>query len=121
MDLELGEGTHDLVVNTSTGDLTILEGLDATAQRLKIKLLFFLGEWFLDQSVGIPYYESVLIKNPNLAVVNAIFRKAILTDEAVEAINQFELTIDSAARSAHLLFKADTVDGPLVFDQEMVI
>jgi len=118
MDLALDEITHDLQI--VDGDLVIYTGLDATAQRLKIKLRFFLGEWFLNESVGIPYWESIFVKNPNLAVVRSIFRKAILSDKAVTSLNQFDFTL-SENRAARLTFKADTTDGPLVFDEEFII
>jgi len=119
MDIALGTGTHDLdIVN---GDLYLVSDLDATAQRLKIKLQFFLGEWFLDENVGIPFYESVFLKNPNLAVINAIFRRAILSDEAVITINQFDFTFHDSLRSGSLTFKANTIDGGLTFINEMVI
>lgn len=119
MDLALGTGTHDLEL--TNGDLTVLEGLDATAQRIKIKFLFFLGEWFLDTRVGIPYYENVFVKAPNQATINAIFRAVILGDEAVTDLNEYEFVTDAATRSADLTFKADTVDGPLTFDEELVL
>lgn len=118
MDLALDETTHDLkFVN---GDMVFYDGLDATAQRLKIKLWFFLGEWFLDQRVGIPYWEQVFIKNPNQAALNALFRKVIQEDEAVLVINQFEFVI-SETRAARLTFKVETTDGPLTFDEEFVV
>jgi hypothetical protein len=119
MDLELDEQTHDLKL--TNGDLTVISGLDATAQRLKIALLLFLGEWFLDERVGVPYYDRVFVKNPNQSVINSMFRKIILSDQAVTVINEYEFTIDPSTRAARLTFKADTIDGPLVFDQELVL
>lgn len=118
MDLALDEQTHDLQI--VDGDLVIYEGLDATAQRLKIKLWFFLGEWFLDERVGIPYWENIFVKNPNLAVIRSIFRKAIQEDEAVIALNEFDFVLYET-RAAQLTFKAETVDGPLVFDEEFIV
>jgi hypothetical protein len=119
MDLALGIQSHDLdIVN---GDLYLVSGLDATAQRLKIKLRFFYKEWFLNLDVGIPYWESIFVKSPNLAVINAIYRKVILDDPAVLGLNEFRFEFNNSARSATLTFKADTKDGPLVFDEEMII
>lgn len=119
MDLELDTSTHDL--KFTDGDLALVSDLDATAQRLKIALLLFLGEWFLDERVGVPYYENVFIKNTNQPVINSMFRAVILNDQAVTKINEFEFVVDGATRSASLTFKADTIDGPLVFDEELVL
>ena len=46
----------------SSGGLELLEGVDEIVQKLDTRLQFFLGEWFLDQRLGIPYYEDILIK-----------------------------------------------------------
>lgn len=119
MDLKLQDGVDDLLL--VNGDLQITSGLDATAQRLRISLRFFLGDWFLDLSAGIPYFESVFIKNPSLPVVNYILTRAILRDAAVIQINKFDLDLDRASRVATVDFRADTVDGPVSLTEELRI
>lgn len=73
-DLLLGDD-GDLVVRN--GDLALAIDKIGIKQSIDIRLSFFLGEWFLDNAVGIPYYESILIKNPSLIVVREIFREAL--------------------------------------------
>lgn len=118
MDLKLDiNGDLDL----STGDLVILEGVDATAQRLSRKLQFFLSEWFLDTRLGIPYFESILIKNPKTNIILSIYRQAINDDEAVTSLNDLVLDFDTASRKLSVNFNAETVDGPLKFETEFII
>jgi hypothetical protein len=95
-DLKLDPVTHDL--DLSTGDLQIVTGLDAIVQRLRIRYQFFLGEWFLDERQGIPFYQKILIKNPNFADVNSILREVATTTPGVAEVNRVDFDFDSATR-----------------------
>lgn len=118
MDIKLtAAGDLDL----SSGDLVILEGINATSQRLERKLRMFQGEWFLDERLGVPYFQDILVKNPKTNVIMSIYREAISEDEAVTALNNLELNFDSVARKLFVTFEAETVDGPLSFDTEFII
>ena len=108
-------------LDLSTGDLVILTGLDATPQRLARKLKFFEGEWFLDTRTGIPYFRSILVKNPQTNVILSIYRQAITTDEAVTSLNDLNLEYEGLTRKLSVTFVAETVDGPLEFETEFII
>jgi len=73
-------------LDLSSGDLQFVTGADAVAQHLRIRLRFFLGEWFLDTRVGIPYFSVFFIKQPNLAAIEAIYRRAIQTVPGVDSL-----------------------------------
>lgn len=102
----------DLKLNTfgeldlSTDDLVFISGADAVAQHLKIRLRFVRGEWFLDQRVGIPYYSQIWVKNPNLAAIQSVFRRAIVTTPGVEALERIDQQFDAATRELSLSFSA---------------
>lgn len=58
---------------TSDGDLCIddnanVEITDSVIQEIQIRLRWFLGEWKINPEWGLPYYEQVFVKNPNLAI-----------------------------------------------------
>lgn len=59
LDLALNAKTHDLAFN---GDVMFIDDVERVAQQIKIQLLTFLGEWFLDVTHGVPYLEYVLVK-----------------------------------------------------------
>lgn len=118
-DLKL-DADGDLEIG-SDGDLIIVTGIDAIAQHLRIRLQFFLGEWFLDTRLGIPYFEEVLRKSPDLNVVQSLLREAIDETPGVIAINSFELDYDGVTRSLSLDFRALTDEGPLRFTEAFVI
>lgn len=122
MDFKIDTATGD--IDLSTNDLVLLDHIEAVAQHLRIRLRFFLGEWFLDQRVGIPYVEKILGKvGRRENVVRAIFRKVILTTPGVEALRSLDLTYTGETRLLTLEFDADIVgaDEPISFLEEMVI
>ena len=119
-DLKINETTGDLEIGTD-GDLIIIDGIDAIRQNLRIRLQLFRGDWFLDTRLGIPYFEEVLRKAPDLNVVQSLLRDAIRTTEGVTEITEFELDFIGATRRLTLDFRAKTTEGPLRFTEDFVI
>lgn len=117
MDLAL-DANGDLLVER--GDLALVDGLDAIAQHVAIRLQFFQGEWFLDQRVGIPYFQQVLVKAPNLTAVRSLLRDAVTTTPGVIAIVKFDLEL-GVDRTLRVDFDASTDEGPLSFDRELIL
>jgi hypothetical protein len=56
-----------------------LSGIEYAGQKIRQKLLLLKGEWFLDQSLGIPWVEEVLVKNPSLEYIRSVVRKTVLS------------------------------------------
>lgn len=119
MDLALTSG-HDLEIGTD-GDLSILTGLDSIAQHLKIGLLFFRGEYFLDLRIGVPYFEQILRKAPDLNVVRSILREAILKTDGVLGVSGLTLGYDGVTRVLSVTFEAATTEGTLTFEDELIL
>jgi hypothetical protein len=115
-DIKLTSG-HDL--DLSTRDLQIVRGDDAIKQQLAIRLQFFLGEWFLDESIGIPYWTEIFIKDPHLVAIRSFYREAIVTTPGIASITRLELDFDGATRGLDVEFTAVKDDGStLDFSQE---
>lgn len=119
-DLKLDTQTGDLEIS-STGDLQIIAGIDAIRQHLSLRLQFFRGEWFLDTRLGIPYFEEVLRKAPDLVVVQSLLRDAIRSTPGVLEITEFVLDYDGVTRTLSLDFRTLTTEGPLEFTEDFVI
>ena len=118
MDLKI-DAAGDLVLDGD--DLALVTGLDAIAQHLRIRFQFFRGEWFLDTRVGVPWFEDILKKSPDLDVVNGLLREVITSTPGVTAITAFSLEIDRATRAMTVAFQAATELGPLDFSQTFII
>lgn len=113
-DLKYDQATNDLILED--GDLALVEDGDAVAQHILQRLRTFLGEWFLDLTAGVPYYQDILKKNPNIDVVEQVFKREILFTPGVLELMSFSLELDTALRKLSLSFKVRTVDGPVSFE-----
>lgn len=100
----------------TANQLTLVDGNDAVSQHLRNRLKFFLGEWFLDQRLGLPFFRDVFVKNPNRPVIRSLFRRTIRGTPGIAQVLELALTIN-ADRSAQLDFVAafDMGGDPLVF------
>jgi hypothetical protein len=115
-DLALNRRDHDLVFEPlASGKYSIiaLEGADRVAQQIKINLLAFLGEWFLDITFGVPYLEQVLVKNPRMAAVETILRRHIKSVPNVKKVTSLSFDWDRRLRYLVVFFEADTDLGPI--------
>ena len=97
--------------------LNLATGEAAIEQNLRIRLRFFLEEWFLDLRQGIPYFREILIKNPNLLLVRSIFREAILGTTGISAVSDMTVTVNPTTRTLALGFVATMDTGAeLIFN-----
>lgn len=104
MDIALDPVTYDLLM-----PLQLVTGAAYTRQSIGIRLRFFLGEWFLDTSQGIPYYQNILKKLPakGKAQVDSIFIDAILGAPTVNSLLSFTSTLQNRVYSAQWVANTD--------------
>jgi len=113
MDILLNRGTNDIVFTNGVSSVT-RDQQTVVAQRLKITLQTFLGEWFLNLDTGIPYFQQILNKVRNKSSVDAVFQSAILADPGVLEMVSYSSTLDSAARGFDLSFSVRVQNGSVV-------
>lgn len=88
-------------VDYTDGRLTIVTGVDAIRQRWLIYIRTFLGEWFLDQSIGVPYYQRVLKKAVSRQALKQVFRDGTLeVPGVIQVVSVIVDSLDTATRSA---------------------
>ncbi len=109
INLALDKDTNDLVIENF--NLQLVENLDQVEQSLKNRLLTFLQEWFLDTTAGLPFYDDILIKNPNIPDIENIIKAKIIDTPKVIELVEFNSNFDNAARSYSVTFKAKTEFG----------
>ena len=105
-DLALSAATHDLIIVDK--DLVLINNAERVAQQIKITLLAFLGEWFLDQRFGVPYLESVMIKNPNMAFIRGILRGKILDVPDVKSVDALSTQLNVKTRTLTVSYEVST-------------
>ncbi|MBU6429422.1 MAG: hypothetical protein KGR26_10455 [Cyanobacteria bacterium REEB65] len=97
-DLKLDPQTWDLDLSGSTLNLTDDASGDTATQAVGIRLKLILGEWFLDTRIGMDYFGTVFVKNPNLAAIEAMIQAAILDTPSIARIVNFSQVFDRTAR-----------------------
>nr|DAV94409.1 MAG TPA: Protein of unknown function (DUF2634) [Caudoviricetes sp.] len=109
---------YDLMMNISSGDLSIedgqvrmVDGAERIAQQILISLRFWLGEWFLDTSQGVPYLEYILVKNPNERHIQQILTEEILAVAGVQSVTDMTLDFDRPNRRLIVSYEAATKYG----------
>ncbi len=107
------DGDHDLSLDDG-GRLEVVDSDEATAQEIKTRLLFFRGESFMDVREGVPYYQEILKKAPDMARIRAIIRAVILSVPSVIDVPVLEIAHDRATRSATVTWEARTRTGGVV-------
>ncbi|MBB1593530.1 hypothetical protein [Achromobacter sp. UMC46] len=111
LDLALS-ADHDLDLDL-LGRTSFLDGADRIAQQIKVTLLAFMGEWFLDTTFGVPYFDDILVKSPDRASIEAILRARIRAVPGVERVRRLDLEIERQLRVLRVSFDADTTAGRL--------
>jgi len=119
MDLAINNLTHDLKIEV--GDLVLTDGVEAVSQALDVRLQFFLGEWFLDTRLGVPYFEKILGQKPRLLVVKQIYRDAILATPGVLELNDLLVDYNGSTRVISVSFSARCSDGVLQYNKEFIL
>ena len=110
MDILLDVDTHDLVFINGAAPVTTTIQI-GVAQRLKIMLQTFLGEWFMNTDTGVPYFEEIFGKVINKASVDLILQNKILEDPGVIEMVSFDSSIDNQRRTYSMTFRVRTSEG----------
>jgi len=115
LDIGLNRDTHDL--EFIDNDIVIVETQDQLDQTLKIRLLFFQGEWYLDIKQGLPFYEKILVKNPNLPDIDNIIKAEIIDTPEVQELLSYSSDYDPLLRTYAVRFKVRTDFGISEFNE----
>lgn len=81
------------------GQIARVTGNDQIAQRIKTLLRTFMGEYFLDQTLGVPYFQEIFQKPANKAVFDAIIKNNILSVNGVVNIASFDSDLSARTYS----------------------
>lgn len=103
MDILLDKDGDMLV--TKRGDI-ILE--NSVAQKIRIRLLWFEGEWRWNVEEGLPYMTDLLIKNPDTDYFESLIREKIFEVEEVVDVKDVQVVFDRRTREAVISYVALT-------------
>lgn len=104
-DFKFDPNTDDMTLDADY-QLARTESLaDIIADRIRTRLRTFRGEHFLDRDLGVPYFEEVLKKNPDVERVRNLLLAATAEVEGVLKVLSFDTTFDAGSRIFSVRFK----------------
>lgn len=106
-------------VSVNFGDLLLTNGdlvitpttLYGIQQHILQRLRIYLGEWFLNTTIGVAYFQLVLVKNPDESKVDAIFQSTIIQTPGVVSLTSYSFNPNFATRQLEISFSALTTNG----------
>lgn len=93
------------------GDYGFADGDQAVKQGIECRVGLFRAEYWLDESKGVPYFELILIANPNPLVVRAEVGRAIAETPDVTNVVAVSYSLDTLTRHAELEYTANSTAG----------
>lgn len=84
-----------------------------TIQQIRSRLLFYLGEWFLDTTGGVDYFGVVFVKPVNLSLIESELKSTIINTDGVIELIEFELDYNRTTRKLQVDFEAKTIYGTI--------
>lgn len=107
-----------LVVNNDlilTSDAQI-GGNNPVLQDVIQRISMFLGEWYLDNTQGVPWFQQILVKNPNQSDIDAIFTNIILGTPGVQSLTNYSFSPNFAKRTLSIKFSLLTSSGTVNYN-----
>lgn len=112
-----------ITLDAGNGDLVfaLIEGIEATRQRITQRLHFWRGEHFLDRLAGVPWREVVGQRPANAEIAAQVLTAAISGVEGVTRVREVQVEIERTTRHATYRATVDTTDGALTLDGSLPI
>lgn len=102
---------------TEKGDISLVESV---AQKIKIRLRWWLGEWRWDEDEGLPYRDDLFIKNPDTDGFEMAVREKIFEIDEITEVKDVSVTYDRKTRVGKIKFEAltdtETIKEEVVID-----
>ena len=99
---------------TSEGDLAVVPKsfvnlTDSVAQAITVRLRWFFNEWRFAPQYGVPYFEEILIKNPNDLRITQIIREdiSVTLQPNRTALIRFMVQVEGDFRDMEVVFDVE--------------
>lgn len=97
------DSNHDIIIGRGT---TRISGAAQVAQLVKCRLLTIFGEWKLDNSLGLPWFEAIFTKQVRPSDIEAAIANIIRGTVGVQQLISIDIDADYRARSLGISFTA---------------
>ncbi|QEM43047.1 baseplate wedge protein [Escherichia phage vB_EcoM_4HA13] len=97
------DSNHDIIIGRGA---TRIEGAAQVAQLVKCRLLTLLGEWKLDTSLGLPWFDAIFTKQVRPADIEAALANIIRGTAGVQQLISIDISPDFRERTLSISFIA---------------
>ena len=98
----------------ATGDVTVLTGDAATAQRLLLRVATNQGEWPYQRDFGVPWLFAILGQVGDSIGQRRLVKAALEADADVEGVQIVDVTFDRVTRRSNMRFSCKLRSGASV-------
>ena len=103
---------NDLLIENNNLVLTENDSDVEIEQRLRENLQTYLGEWFLDITIGVPYLQVVFVKSIAPIIIESAFKDVITATPGVAALTQFDpIDFNPQTREITVNFAVQTINN----------
>ncbi|ASD53984.1 baseplate wedge subunit [Escherichia phage ST32] len=97
------DSNHDIIIGRGT---TRISGAAQVAQLVKCRLLTIFGEWKLDNSLGLPWFEAIFAKQVRPSDIEAAIANIIRGTAGVQQLLSIDIDADYRDRKLGISFTA---------------
>lgn len=115
-DLKLDLSNELVIVDGSPAELA---GAEQSAQHIATEYETPIGSHSISTTYGIPFFDVIFVKNPNLGAINSILRGKLQSRDDIERIERFEVLFNPQTRLLEVLFEAQSTEGLVVASMEI--
>jgi len=102
-------------IDLSSGDFEIVEGDDEVAQYLVVRINLQVGEIDHAPSIGVPWFENVLVVGPSDEMLRFAFLPTLEQTPGIEEVTKLEFSDVGRDRRLTVTGQVTTEDGPVDF------
>lgn len=103
------------------GQQNFLSGVDAVAQAILTRLKLLYGEWWENQTDGLPQWQKILgVTGKNIRAVDGIIRERIVGTANVTSLASFTSDFDSETRVYTFTAVVNTAYGQVTVTNEVM-
>lgn len=107
----------DLALSADGTELLLTSGAQMSLQQIRAGAEIWQGTLTWDPEAGLPMLSQVLVKGPDLRVVQGIFRDFLLETAGVSSVDELSVDLDRTARHLTVRFRVTCEDGTGASDE----
>lgn len=104
------DSSHDIIIGRGAARVA---GVEQVAQLVKCRLLTVLGEWELDENIGVPWFEAIFTKTVRPADIEAALANVVRTTNGVRQLISLNVNPNFRTRELSVDFVAASVFGDI--------